>query len=246
MTWDFMGKSKMRSPTVSLMDGAGDVDGVGVGAAMELDLVGELDAVDGAVVVVENFLVDAADGSGFLDDEVGLRIEEEFAADVGGRGEFDLESVFAADLGVADKGDGELVFLEIEEAGIVVERGGFELLAFLAEKSGEFAAGGLVPSGFAVVGLDEGFVAEDEFGVVAVGELEAEGVGAGFAVGGIGEGAFEGFGLDFGEGFAAAGGFDVVGDDLGGILRLSGQKRAGERGTTARMEWSGAHGTSLT
>ena len=36
--------------------GAGDVDGVSVGAAMELDFVGELDAVDGAVVVVENFL----------------------------------------------------------------------------------------------------------------------------------------------------------------------------------------------
>ncbi len=48
---------------------------------MELDLVGELDAVDGAVIVVENFLVDAGNGSGFLDEEMGLRIEEEFAMD---------------------------------------------------------------------------------------------------------------------------------------------------------------------
>ena len=141
-------------------------------------------------------------------------------------GEFELEGVFAADLSVADKGDGELVLFEIEEAGVVVERGGFELLALLAEKGGEFAAGGLVPGGFAVVGFDERFVAEDEFGIVAVGEFEAEGVGGGFAVGGIAEGAFEGFGLDFGEGFAAAGGFDVVGDDLGGILCLS--KTGGE------------------
>src|SRR5277367_6959499 len=98
---------------------------------MELDLVGELDAIDGAVIVVENFLVETGNGSGFLDEEMGLRVEEEFAADVCGRGEFELESVFAADLGVADKGDGELALFEIEEAGVVVERGGFELLTLL-------------------------------------------------------------------------------------------------------------------
>ena len=86
--------------------GAGDVDGVGVGAAMEFDFVGELDAIDGAVVVVENFLVEAGDGCGFLDEQMGLRIEEEFAADVGSGGEFELESVSAADLSVADEGDG--------------------------------------------------------------------------------------------------------------------------------------------
>ena len=72
----------MRSPTVSLSSGASDVDVVGVGAAMEFDFVGELDAVAGAVVVVEDFLVDTADGGGFLDDQMGLRIEEEFATDV--------------------------------------------------------------------------------------------------------------------------------------------------------------------
>src|SRR5580692_4076093 len=110
---------------------------------------------------------------------MGLRIEEEFAADVGGSGEFELEGVFAADLGVADEGDGQLALLEIEEAGVVIERGGFELLALLAEKRGEFA-GGLVPGGFTIVGFDERFIAEDEFGVVAVGKFEAEGVGGGF------------------------------------------------------------------
>src|SRR5580692_11796637 len=194
---------------------------------MELDFVGELDAVDGAVVVIKNFLVEAADRSGFLDEEMRLWIEEEFAADVGGSGEFKLKSVFAADLGMADEGDGELVLFEIEEAGVVIERGGFELLALLPQKSGEFAAGGLMPGGFAVVGFDERFVAENEFGVVAVGEFEAEGVGGGLAVSGIAEGAFEGFGLDFGEGFAAAGGFDVVGDDLGGVL--ASRNAGGER-----------------
>ncbi len=134
---------------------------------------------------------------------------------------------------MADEGEGELVFFEIEEAGVVVERGGFELLALQAEKSGEFAGGGLMPGGFAVVGFDERFIAEDEFGVVAIGELEAEGVGGGFAVSGIAEGAFEGFGLDFGEGFAAARGFEVVGDDFGRVLGL------GERGAGRRREQPG-------
>src|SRR5208282_2695619 len=96
--------------------GAGDVDGIGVGAAMELDFVGELHAVNGAVVVVENLLVEAGNGPGFLDEEMGLRIEEEFATDVGGSGEFELKSVLAADLSVADEGDGQLVLFEIEQA----------------------------------------------------------------------------------------------------------------------------------
>ena len=128
---------------------------------------------------------------------------------------------------MADEGDGQLALLEIEEAGVVIERGGFELLALLAEKGGEFAAGGFVPGGFAVVSFDERFVAEDEFGVIAVREFEAEGVGGGFAVSGIAEGAFEGFGLDFGQSFAAAEGSDVFGEDLGGLLRLQTARRDG-------------------
>ena len=217
----------MRSPTVPLMAARVTVDVVDVAAAVEFDFVGEFHAIDGAVVVVEDFFVYAADGGGFLDDEMSLRVEENLALHVGGGGDFDLESVFAADLGVTDEGEREFVLLGIEEARIVVAGGSFELVAFLAQECGEFAGGGLVPGGLAVVGFDDVFVAEDEFGVVAVGKFGVESEGGGLSVGGIGEGAFESHGMDFGQGFAAAGRFHILIGDLGGILGLGKSVGAG-------------------
>ena len=85
-----------------------------------------------------------------------------------------------------------------------------------------------MPRGFAVVGLDDVLVADDEFGVVAIGELGVESVGAGFAVGGVGERAFDGDRLRFGRGFCAALGFDVLVDDFFGVLRWR-ERRGGQR-----------------
>src|ERR1700723_831797 len=56
--------------------GVGDVNRVDCGAAVQFDFVGELDAIFGAVVVVEDFLVLAAYWRGLFDYEVQLGVEE--------------------------------------------------------------------------------------------------------------------------------------------------------------------------
>src|SRR5208282_3033545 len=87
--------------------GAGDVDVVDVAAAMQFDFVGHFNAVNRAVVVVVDFFVNAADGGGFLHDEMCLWVEERFAFYARGRGDFELQGVFSADLGVADEGQSQ-------------------------------------------------------------------------------------------------------------------------------------------
>src|SRR5271163_3204385 len=154
-----------------------------------------------------------------------LGIEKELALDAGGSGDFELQGVFAIYLGVADEGHGDFALFGIEQMRIVVLRGGFELQAFGADKGGGIAGSGLLPGGFAVVGFDEIFVAEEKFGVVAVGETEVVCVGAGFIVGGVGEGSFEGEGLNFGESFGAALGFEVLADNFLDVLGARGKKR---------------------
>ena len=73
-------------------------------------LYGSFNVPVAAVVVVEDFLVDAADRGGFFDDQMRLRIEEYFALQARGRGDFDLQRVFAADLRVADEGERRAYF----------------------------------------------------------------------------------------------------------------------------------------
>src|SRR5271163_4484469 len=165
-----------------------------------------------------------------------LGIEKELALDAGGSGDFELQGVFAIYLGVADEGHGDFALFGIEQMRIVVLRGGFELQAFGADKGGGIAGGGLMPGGFAVVGFDEIFVAEEEFGVIAVGEARVEGVGAGFFVRGVGEGSFEGERLNSCEGFGAAFGFDVLADCFLRILSACGNKGGGRKEDRERNE----------
>ena len=190
---------------------------------MQFDFAGQQDAIDGTIVVIEKLLVKAAEKSGLFHDEMRLRVEESFALGAGGRGNFDLQGVLAADLRVADEGKREFVFLWIQEMRIVINGGGFELKAVFSDKRGDIAAGGFMPRGFTVVGIDKVLIADDELGVVAVGELCLEGVRAGFPVGGVGERAFEAQGMDFGQGFASAGSFDVLCGEFRSVLRLQGE-----------------------
>src|SRR5580692_3569082 len=105
---------------------------------------------------------------------------------------------------------------------IVVEAGGFELRTVSADQRRDFAVRRAMPRGFAVVRLDDVLVADDELGVVAIGKLGVEGVGAGFAVGGVGERAFDQDRLRLREIFATALRFDVLIDDFFGVLGAGG------------------------
>jgi hypothetical protein len=94
------------------------------------------------------------------------------------------------------------------------------LQAFGANERGDFSSGVLMPCGFTVEGFDPALIAHHHFGVVAVGEFDVEGVGAGF---GAVQGcycSFQGDGLDLRKRARAAGGLDVLIQDFGGVLRV--------------------------
>ena len=98
-----------------------------------------------------------------------------------------------------------------------------------------------MPRGFAVVGFNCGFFADGEFGIVAIGELGVESVGAGFLVGGIGERAFDGESLDFGDTFCTAGDFEILVDDFVGVLRARDVSACEQEHGEKRNEETGAH-----
>ncbi|HEY2823346.1 MAG TPA: hypothetical protein VGJ06_20040 [Candidatus Acidoferrum sp.] len=71
-------------------------------------------------------------------------------------------------------------------------------------------------------------VADDEFGVIPIGQLGVECVRADFAVGDVGQRAFDGDRLRLGEIFTSALGLDELVDDFFGILgarRNDGERR---------------------
>src|SRR4029077_1850479 len=181
------------------------------GSAVQLDFVGDFQAVYGAIVVVENLLVNPADGGGLLHDEVRLGIEEDVALHAGHGGDFDFQGVAAADFGKGGKAQADLVLLGVDEVGIVVLASGFELAALRANQGREFAVRGAVPGGLAVVGLDQVGVTGDQFGIEPVGLPGVECERAGLVVGGV-EGTFDGDCFGLGEGFGSACGFDVLVD----------------------------------
>src|ERR1700736_5354866 len=129
--------------------------------------------------------------------------------------------MFAAELGMANKGQAQFIFLGISQTRIVVKPSRFELRAFDAHECIELATGSLVPRGFAVVGLDDILVAEDQFGVIAIGRLCIESVGSGLAVGGVGQGAFDNHSLDFRQSLRAALRPNVLVNDLVWFLRTN-------------------------
>src|SRR6202040_4102307 len=103
----------------------GDV--VGVGSAVQLDFVGNFQAAHGAVIVIENLLVDPADGGRLLHDEVRLGIEEAVTLDAGHASGFDFQRVAAAHFGGGRETDADLVLLGVDQVGVVILAGGFQL-----------------------------------------------------------------------------------------------------------------------
>ena len=119
-----------------------------------------------------------------------------------------MQSIAAADLRSANKGGSDLVFLAIEEMGVVETSNGFELDGLRTNERADFSRRILMPGRFAIVGENFWLPANDEFRVIAVGRFQIEGIGAGFGVTLAGEGAFDGEGLEFAELAGAASGFD--------------------------------------
>jgi len=79
---------------------------------------------------------------------VRIGVEEDVTLYAGGRGDFEVEGVFAADLKRGGKTNTHLVLLGVDEVRIVVLAGGFQLRAFGAEEAWRFrrfasGAGGL-------------------------------------------------------------------------------------------------------
>src|SRR5216684_161849 len=101
---------------------------------------------------------------------------------------------------------------------IVILPGGLELGATRANQGGEFTIRGAMPGGLAVVGFDQADVTDDEFGVIAIGQLGVEGVGSGLTIRRV-KGAFDDYGCCFGECLGAAYGFDVLVNDFLRVLR---------------------------
>src|SRR5262249_12107876 len=100
-------------------DGSRDGDVVRSVTAMKLHSAGDLHSIFRLVVGVENLLIHTADDSGFLEQQVALRIKEELLLDSRGRREFEPQRVLTVDLRMTNKSNGNLVFLQIDEPGIV-------------------------------------------------------------------------------------------------------------------------------
>src|SRR6267142_4243844 len=102
---------------------------------------------------------------------------------------------------------------------IIILPGGLELGAIGSNQGGEFTVRGAMPSGFAVVGFNQRDITDDQLGVIAIGQLDVERVGAGLAVRRV-KGAFDDYGCCFGECFGAACGFDELVYDFLRVLRM--------------------------
>src|SRR5262249_25781868 len=102
--------------------------------------------------------------------------------------------ITAVDLRCGCEKSSDLVLFAIEEMGIVKLRSGLHFEGFGADESADFSGGGFVPGGFAIVGKNFGLSGESEFGVVAIGKFEIEGICARFGVALASEHALEGKG----------------------------------------------------
>src|ERR1700730_2390097 len=115
---------------------------------------------------------------------MGLWIEEYLALQTCGGSHFNLQGIFPAHLCMTDEGNTQFVLFGIDEVRIVVLARCFELSALWSNQRLQ-RGGVLVPRGLPVVRFDGGSIAVDEFGVVAIGLLGNECVGAGLFVHGV-------------------------------------------------------------
>src|SRR5882762_3281325 len=101
---------------------------------------------------------------------------------------------------------------------IVVLPCGLELGAIRPNEGGEFSVRSAMPGGFAVVGFNQADIANDQFGIIAIGELGVEGVGSVLAIGCV-KGTFDDYRCGFGERLGAACSSDVLVYDFLRVLR---------------------------
>ena len=121
-------------------------DLISVIGATQFDLIGQLDAVNGAVVGVEHRYFNSADGRFLFRDQMRNRIEIHLPFDSICSGHFDLPRVFAAHLRVTHKRQCQLVLLQIEQPQVVILTRSFQLRTFLPEKRRDFPVAIFVPS----------------------------------------------------------------------------------------------------
>src|SRR6267142_4663150 len=124
---------------------------------------------------------------------------------------------------------------------IVVLARGLELGAVRPNESGEFSVRGAMPGGFAVVGFDQIDITDDQFGVIAIGELGVEGVGSGLAIGCV-KGTFDDYRCCFGERLGAACSFDVLVYDFLRVLRTCWLSKQGYAKGDGYCEIASKHG----
>src|SRR5258707_11905219 len=101
---------------------------------------------------------------------------------------------------------------------IVVLPRGLKLGTIRSYEGGEFSVRGAMPRRFSVVGFDQADVANDQFGVIAIGKLGVEGVGSVLAIRRV-KGTFDDDRCCFGERSGAACSFDVLVYDFLRVLR---------------------------
>src|SRR6266404_1289695 len=124
---------------------------------------------------------------------------------------------------------------------IVVLPRGLELGAIRSNQGGEFSVRGAMPGRFSVVGFDQADVANDEFGVIAIGELGVEGVRSGLAIGCV-KRAFDDYRCCFGQRFGAACSFDVLVYDFLRVLRTCWLSKQGNAKDGGYCEIASKHG----
>src|SRR6266404_1964128 len=124
---------------------------------------------------------------------------------------------------------------------IVVLPRGLELGAICPNEGGEFSVCGAMPGGLSVVGFDQAYVTNYQFGVIAIGELGVEGVRSVLAIGCV-KGAFDDHRCCLGECFGAACSFDVLVYDFLRVLRTCWLSKQGYAKDGGYCEIASKHG----
>ncbi len=215
-----------------------------VAPPVQLDFMRQLHAIHGAVVVVQDFFLHAADGRRLLCDQVRLRIKKYLPLHAGSCGYFELQRVLPAHLRVSHKGQCDFAFLEVEQPRVVILRRRFQLHSFRTHQRPKHSGRTLMPRRLPVVRFDQVLFAHQQFRVVAVRQLGIQRVRPALAVIRR-EGSFERQRLNPGQRLAAPCRLHVLVDDLPRFLgvhgeNLSSQNRCDEDGKKAR-----AHGDHL-
>src|SRR5882762_4623623 len=126
---------------------------------------------------------------------------------------------------------------------IVVLTGSLELSAIRSNQRGELTARGAMPGGFAVVGFDQADIPDDQFGVIAIGQLGVKGVGSILAIRGV-KGAFDDYRCCLGESFGAACRFNVLVYDFLRVLSLCGLSKNNDAKGDGYCQSAIVHGRS--